>query len=206
MPDNTFLSATELYRLQPSLTQDFDLEEGVLAYTELGVPLAWLLMFRQEHYITQTFRHGKRDVTASGLIAPHSEVLPLLDEGFAILQKLDAKTFTPIAPLIAIFRDFIKREEEDGVYLTIEWQDHPAFAEEGGLLGDVQSLLRLLGGQTYKASSVLRYLSRVCGIDFDKPILSPAEIRLSPDVQDAALQNMVGILGTELYRPVPWEE
>jgi hypothetical protein len=208
MPNTSYLCVTGHDGLYPSATlPDYDPALHTLACDVGCVPLLWLALFRPGDLRTETFAADPDDgeddpgtVVATAPVAAKQTALARLDTAVPVLERLFDG---PLGEHATLLRHGV--EAMPGTYVTIELDEIDAlYTDDEDFSGLLRQALAGLEVSTDPAADRAR-LERLSRLRPGRPI-PPARLVLDGLEAPDDWWNYCRLLGTGLYRPVPWEE
>lgn len=235
MPNSSYLCCSDYSGIYPcSQDASYDPERNTVACAACCLPMLWLGIFRPADVRSERVDAIQRSDRPQTGLAPPTEAVPIdlrapvaekkralkqLDGAVPILNRLFTKngSLEEHARLLATAID-----DTPGHYVTIElfeviepcdrqrWSAFDAVLAYFAAPEDDSStqsgwFSRLLRRTPEKLKTVRRALSTLTSIDLSRRFPGPITMWESDEFDEQDLFNLSCILGTTLYRPIPWE-
>lgn len=202
MSNLAYLASSSFSGIYPSAqAKGYKPEKQTVACAIECVPLLWLALFRDADLTTETIATDDGDVTVTAPVTTLAKGLKQLSAAIPRLEAVFAKSGS-----LGLHAALLKQalQEPGGKYITIELDEIAALASSRKAFDkQVRDALQALDKGT--PAEAKKRLVKVSQVDARRTFLAPAELMAQQKPAAADLVNLERLLGTEHFRPVPWE-
>ena len=223
MSNNAYLCSSDFPDIYPSQEESYDPDRDTIAYAEYCVPLLWLALFRRgdlrERNVEARRRSSKRQtglapptetvtVTVKAPLAPKNQAIHALRDAMPHLNHVFAANGSLNEHARLLGSALV---DAPGRYVSIEINEIiDMMADSAKEWRAIEAILDYFDSSRpelpkKELRKMRRLISHFCPLNTKRAFISPRELWAQNPPNDDDLINLTRLLGTELFRPVPWE-